>query len=434
MNTWETNARALAAELHWLTESVRHAVQVATGSSASDVVVTPPPLAGDSWYGRLVGEAGLSDAERLITILALAPELGPGLLDQLRKEAGPILGGRDHGHNAGLVPTVQTALFALASNNLLYNLVGRRLFDEAGPLRARRLIRLDPAGPSEPLHSAALLPEPDVAEYVVSGRSSLPAFGEAFPARRLETRLEREDLILPANINQCLAEIGVWLDHNKELLDRFRHVRPGFRALFYGPPGTGKTLAAALLGKERGLPVYRLDLSQVVSKYIGETEKNLERIFSMAQDREWILFFDEADALFAKRGDVNNANDRYANQGTAYLLQRLESFPGLVILATNLRNNLDKALARRLNLTVYFPLPDATTRRRIWETALEDLEPAPDYSYDRLASEELSGGQIVNVVARLALGAIQAGSNTVSADAITLALEQEHTRYGAGQK
>ncbi len=193
-------------------------------------------------------------------------------------------------------------------------------------------------------------------------------------------------------------------------------------------------MSSVIGGFERRLPVYRLDLSQVVSKYIGETEKNLERIFSMAQDREWILFFDEADALFAKRGDVNNANDRYANQGTAYLLQRLESFPGLVILATNLRNNLDKALARRLNLTVYFPMPDAMMRRRIWETALEDLEPAPDYSYDRLATEELSGGQIVNVVARLALGAIQAGSNTVSADAITLALEQEHTRYGAGQK
>src|SRR5690606_11585436 len=123
-------------------------------------------------------------------------------------------------------------------------------------------------------------------------------------------------------------------------------IKPGYRTLFYGPPGTGKTLTAMLLGKEFQRNVFRIDLSQVVSKYIGETEKNLEKIFQRAANKEWILFFDEADALFGKRTSVKDAHDRYANQEVSYLLQRVEDFPGLVILASNYKNNIDKAFVR----------------------------------------------------------------------------------------
>jgi SpoVK/Ycf46/Vps4 family AAA+-type ATPase len=136
-----------------------------------------------------------------------------------------------------------------------------------------------------------------------------------------------------------------------------KQTEQGYRALFHGPPGTGKTLTAALVGKEFDIPVYRIDLSMVVSKYIGETEKNLELLFDRAEKKGWILFFDEADALFGKRTDVKDAHDRFTNQEVSYLLQRIEDYNGLVILATNMKSNIDEAFIRRLHLVIHFPLP-----------------------------------------------------------------------------
>ena len=136
-----------------------------------------------------------------------------------------------------------------------------------------------------------------------------------------------------------------------------RYVSGGYRVLFHGPPGTGKSMTVRLLGKNSGRDVFRVDLSQVVSKYIGETEKNLSRIFDKAELRDWILFFDEADALFGKRTDIKDAHDRFANQEISFLLQRIEDFSGLVILATNLKSNLDEAFLRRFQSVVYFNVP-----------------------------------------------------------------------------
>ena len=134
-------------------------------------------------------------------------------------------------------------------------------------------------------------------------------------------------------------------------------LRPGYRSLFYGPPGTGKTMTACLLGKSTGRDVYKVDLSLVVSKYIGETEKNLARVFDQAQHKGWILFFDEADALFGKRSETRDAHDRYANQEVSFLLQRIETFDGIAILASNQRENLDDAFTRRFESIIYFPMP-----------------------------------------------------------------------------
>src|SRR5204863_2251929 len=137
-----------------------------------------------------------------------------------------------------------------------------------------------------------------------------------------------------------------------------------------GPPGTGKTLTAGLLGKEFNKDVYRVDLSQIVSKYIGETEKNLSKIFDRAEHKDWILFFDEADALFGKRTNVQSSHDKYANQEVSYLLQRVEDYAGLLILSSNFKNNLDDAFIRRFHEVVHFPLPDARQRLILWEKSL----------------------------------------------------------------
>ena len=178
------------------------------------------------------------------------------------------------------------------------------------------------------------------------------------------------DLILDKKVLSNLDDIKAWLLHSEKILDKWklrRHLKSGLRVLFYGAPGTGKTMAATLLGKETKRPVFRVDLSLVVSKYIGETEKNLGQLFDEAEDKDWILFFDEADALFGKRTQTRGANDRYANQEVAYLLQRIEDFAGLVILATNIQTNIDEAFARRFQHMIHFPKPNKTQRKRLWE-------------------------------------------------------------------
>jgi len=182
----------------------------------------------------------------------------------------------------------------------------------------------------------------------------------AIPAQRITTELEWDDLVLSVQAMKALEEIVVWTMHRQTALEDSRmkrRLQPGFCSLFYGPPGTGKSLAAALLGKRTRLEVYRVDLSRVVSKYIGETEKNLARLFAQAESNNWILFFDEADALFGKRTEVSDAHDRYANQELVYLLQRIEDYPGIVILASNLNENIEETFARRFQSVIHFPLP-----------------------------------------------------------------------------
>jgi SpoVK/Ycf46/Vps4 family AAA+-type ATPase len=154
--------------------------------------------------------------------------------------------------------------------------------------------------------------------------------------------------------------------------------RGGITALFAGQPGTGKTMAAEIVAGELGLDLYRIDLSAVVSKYIGETEKNLEKIFRAADQGEAVLLFDEADAIFGKRSEVRDARDRYANVEVAYLLQRLENYDGLAVLTTNLRGNIDEAFIRRLDCVMEFPLPEEAERLRIWRLALPAQAPLGD--------------------------------------------------------
>lgn len=180
-------------------------------------------------------------------------------------------------------------------------------------------------------------------------------------AEHITTTLEWDDLVLRASTAEQLEDVVARIRQWQGLMDEWkeRRYRFGFRCLFHGPPGSGKTKAALVLGKQVARDVYRIDLSSVMSKYIGETEKNLESIFSRAEQAgDWILLFDEADALFGKRTELNDAHDRYADQETAYLLQRIEQFPGVVILASNVIEDMDDAFLRRLSAVVQFALPD----------------------------------------------------------------------------
>jgi SpoVK/Ycf46/Vps4 family AAA+-type ATPase len=224
-------------------------------------------------------------------------------------------------------------------------------------------------------------------------------------ARKIEPLYTWDDLVLPAEARAQLQEISQWVNHRHQVFEEwgFDHklsLGRGISALFAGPSGTGKTMSAEIIAKELGLDLYKINLSSVVSKYIGETEKNLERIFTAAEQTNAILFFDEADALFGKRSEVRDAHDRYANIEIAYLLQRMEQYEGITILASNLRQNLDDAFIRRLQFIVEFPFPDEAHRQQIWQILMPAKAPqAEQIDYPFLAKQfRLSGGNIKNIV------------------------------------
>lgn len=224
-------------------------------------------------------------------------------------------------------------------------------------------------------------------------------------ARKIEPHYDWADIVLPDDQLAMLREIVNTVRGRAVVMDEWglrRKLVPnsGVTVLFAGPPGTGKTMAAEVIAAELGLDLFKIDLSTVVSKYIGETEKNLERIFSEAQSSNAILFFDEADALFGKRSEVKDAHDRYANIEISYLLQRMELYNGITILATNLRANLDEAFTRRLQFSIDFPFPEREYRLRIWQTLFPvDVPRAQDVDFGLLARRfKLAGGNIRNVI------------------------------------
>ncbi|HEU0015942.1 MAG TPA: ATP-binding protein, partial [Longimicrobium sp.] len=215
-----------------------------------------------------------------------------------------------------------------------------------------------------------------------------------------------DDLVLPEAQTRTLRQIVAQARHRARVYGQWGFGRAGERglgisALFSGPSGTGKTLAAEVIAGALALDLYRIDLSQVVSKYVGETEKNLRRVFDAAEAGGAVLLFDEADALFGKRSEVKDAHDRYANIEVSYLLQRMESYGGLAILTTNLKDALDPAFLRRLRFVVGFPFPDAAQRERIWRRAFPAAAPTEGVDPSRLATLAVSGGNIRNI----ALGA-----------------------------
>ncbi len=227
-------------------------------------------------------------------------------------------------------------------------------------------------------------------------------------ARKIEPRFGWEDIILPEDQLTILHELVDTVRRRPKVLDEWGvglklASSRGVTVLFAGPPGTGKTMAAEIMAAELGLDLYKIDLSGVVSKYIGETEKNLERIFEEAASSNAILFFDEADALFGKRSEVRDAHDRYANLEISYLLQRMEAYDGVTVLATNLRANLDEAFTRRLQFAVDFPFPEEPDRLRIWQTLFPPGVPRADLDFPLLAQRfKIAGGNIRNVIVNAA--------------------------------
>jgi hypothetical protein len=404
--------------------------------------IAPPDLAADrSEYASVVNEHELSFDERIVLILSMLPHVRPQALDTLfirnknldrgYTEFGGWKG-RSHG---GFLPTCETASFILAGNDLARRFEVSQLFESDHLFARKGVLRIERQGDDEPFFSGALILSADYLSRCTTGITHKPDYSIGFPAKRISTKLTWDDLVLAPQVLEEIENIKTWIKCSHTIMKDWgleKTIKPGYRSLFYGPPGTGKTLTATLIGAEAGVDVYRIDLSMVVSKYIGETEKNLANVFDQAQNKNWILFFDEADALFGKRTQTSSSNDRYANQEISYLLQRVEDFPGIVILATNLKGNIDDAFARRFQSLVYFPLPDVDQRHRLWNNMLNGkTRLAEDVDLLQIAEAyELSGGAITNVVRYGAISALQMNRNTINRDDLFNGVTKELRKEG----
>lgn len=367
----------------------------------------------------------LSLTELNLLLLALLPQVYPDFLNHAILEtfpAGgdlPLLGGVKGQNHRGLLPTGETALALFAGTVLTDRLAMQACLQPDETLTREGLLYLENVKEGEPSMSGRLIVPQNIADQLLLGREPAPRFSLEFPAQKVTTAMSWEDVVLPLATRVQIEDMGTWLAHHTKITadeNLSRKVKPGYRVLFYGPPGTGKTLTAALLGKEYHKEVYRIDLSQLVSKYIGETEKNLEALFRRAERKDWILFFDEADALFGKRTNVQTAHDKYANQEVSYLLQRVEDYNGLLILASNFKSNLDDAFVRRFHALIHFPMPNAQERLRLWQKSLPAslaLEEQVDLTA-LVAQYELSGAGILNTVHYATLQAYGRSGNALT--------------------
>lgn len=425
--------------IEWFNQVLNVAIQLyfRQGCEYSSIEEVRPPENG--WMEEVTGKTDIRFEERVVVMLALMPHIYPQALDIFFVQNKDFdrqyteFGGWKGLSHGGFLPTGETASFILAGEDVERRGDVLRLFGREHWFYRADILRLEGAGEGEPLLSGQLRVSEGFLSRVLLGTEYKPDYSTGFPAKRITTTLEWDELVVDYQVAAELEEINTWIARHSTVMEDWglsRYLKAGYRALFYGPPGTGKTLAATLLGKKNGMDVYRVDLSMIVSKYIGETEKNLARVFDMAENRNWILFFDEADALFGKRTSTNTSNDRHANQEVAYLLQRIEDFPGTVILATNLRSNIDEAFSRRFQSVVYFPMPDEELRRELWQNMLPKkwLGQQADDLIALAAGTELSGGSITNVVRRCALQLLMSGKETLDVQTLKDALEKEKAK------
>jgi AAA+ superfamily predicted ATPase len=388
-----------------------------------------------------IKEHRLNLADTIALGLALMPHLSPeSLIESFSKADGNrtvqvALGGVKAKNHSGIIPTGETLLFCMAGTSTSERLYYYDYFLNESQLFQHGVLEFEFLHNGEPKLSAKVLVSEDFLDYFLTGRFSSPKMSSNFPAQKIETKLSWENLVLKERTFSQINEIMSWLKNNDKVMHTWGMVnklKPGYRVMFYGAPGTGKTLTASLLGKFTGKDVYRVDLSLIVSKYIGETEKNLAKLFDKASNKDWILFFDEADSIFGKRTSVKDAHDKYANQEVSYLLQRIESHPGLVIIATNLKNNIDAAFTRRFHSMVEFEQPGEEERLKLWLDYIPDaLKLDKDVSIRDISKRyHLSGSNILNVVQYACLKTADLDSETLTLPVLMDGIKKEYIKEG----
>jgi DNA polymerase III delta prime subunit len=370
----------LPPELDYLDQLIRYRIgQVLHPASPAREPVMPPyeqwklPIGQYILHYNISNKPPLSIDDTRLLLMALAYHVQPFLFDNSinsmlnGENEFPRIGGVRGKNFRGFIPTGETAVFLLAGDDWKKSLDIQELFWADHVFAQQSILWLGDVEQGEPQLGGKIMLSQDYVDLLAHNRVLPPHHNANFPASEIATPRERSDLVINDQLKKDFDHLLDWIRHKDQVDKTRQNGKKGYRCLFHGPPGTGKTFAAKMLGKEAGKEVYRIDLSRVVSKYIGETEKNLELLFARAENKDWILFFDEADALFGKRIAIRESNDKYANQEVSYLLQRIEDYDGLVILATNKKNNIDDSFLRRFDMDMEFEMPRMPERINIWQ-------------------------------------------------------------------
>lgn len=436
----DTNIHILHNEMDWLQQVIDQSIRtylLQEGHENKWQDLPVPDLSEvENPYAEMIKKWQPDIYSRLALALSMAPHIRPEVLDiffgknQIYDRGFTEFGGVIDKNHSGFLPTGQTLCFIITVGNPTMRVKALSVLDKENLLMKEQVLLLAETESHIPRMNGVLTLNQRWYHYFITGERLQQELSESFPAQKITTEMNWEDIVLDHEVMKQVEEINTWMEHGTTLLRDWglsKKIKPGYRVLFYGPPGTGKTLTATLLGKASGRDVYKVDLSMIVSKYIGETEKNLSKIFDIAQHKNWILFFDEADALFGKRTAANSSNDRHANQQTAYLLQRIEDFPGVVILASNLRANMDDAFTRRFQAIIHFAMPSVEERYQLWKSAFSGVCILhPDIDLYKIAEDyHLAGGAIINVLRFCALSAIRRNDSVVTQQELMEGLTRE---------
>lgn len=445
MEKYSTNSQTISQELDWFQNYIRLRLKITFEQSENEEalqILQPPSIEYDSSpYAQLIRKNAMGKEERLLLILALIPHLKPSLLDflSMKNEIYDIpfteFGGVRYDKHKGYLPTGETAAFLLAGADLDKRFELQRMFEKTHFFHQEGMLTLESATSNEPILYGLLHISQEYLSLLTTGKVFKPDFSPHFLAKRITTSQEWDDLIVADHLLNGIDEIKAYTQYGKQLKNDYqfgKKIKPGFKVLFTGPPGTGKTLTATLLGKSCEMDVYRIDLSMVVSKYIGETEKNLSRVFEHAENKDWILFFDEADALFGRRSDIKDSHDRYANQEVSYLLQRMEDFDGLIILCSNFKNNVDEAFFRRFQLVLDFNTPNAHQRYILWQRSkTSEFEYDDEIDLEYLAEQhELTAASIINILNYSILKCMGRGDKIIKLNDLEAGLKIERIKEG----
>lgn len=439
----DTNSlRNLECEMTWLRQCIDWRMTLCLGRDAEpgDELPAPPPVEEDgSAFTEFIIRNDLSAHERLIMALAMANRIKPNLLNRLTDDPVVFRAFKACKSERGntVVPTAETAMYIIAGDDdIILRMRCQAMLEAEHLFYKQSVISIGEGGTGESPYNGPLAISSSFYDLFTRNTYRRPRFSNEFPAHLLTTNLEWEDMLLMPFTQSRLEEAKAYLQHFDTLVNDWgmhKHSRPGCRILFYGDSGTGKTLAATLLGKHLNKDVYRVDISAVTSKYIGETSKRLESLFNIAESKGWIIFIDEGDALLGQRTSADNSHPstHYANQDTAFLLQRIESYDGIIIVATNLRTNIDRAFARRFQSMVRFQFPDHSIQYQLWMDNLPKKCPlAPGIDLMSIVQKHpLSPASIINVIFRVSVLALQKGASAISAEDLMMCIKDEQVKY-----
>lgn len=415
----------------WLVHRIEH---VLSCDSPDDLLI-PEPDPGTP-FGRMVSDNGFSDEEFVLLCLSLSATFAPELLQMLSAAASdpsmtPYTGGIFLKGLPVFCPTVRTAVFLLAGKDMEKRRRYASAFHNRQSIFSAGIVIAEPPSPVSVFMDHHLIFSDQFLGTILQGELPRLDADPGFPVRRARGKHILADVILKAKTQQQISKLRIFAKNMKKLweIDTDGKTRSNFIGIFSGDPGTGKSHAAEAVGNEFGLPVYKVNFAQMVSKYIGETEKNLEKVFDRFDKQPSILFFDEAESIFSKRTEVGDSHDQHANNLQSFLLQKVEEFSGIIILATNVQNltqYFDRAFQRRFRLIVEFEFPDYPERLEIWKRALFGPFRFEEGLIERLAKNyQLSGGSIYNVISDGIIEALERDTETITFELLENALDDE---------